>query len=69
MIAAWVQHQRGLGTPVRDIHADQVAALAQGTLADWIAAVLAFLDPDLAEDDRLRAAVGAQATELAALAR
>ncbi len=65
-VAAWVQHLRGLGAPVKDVRAAEVLALAEGTLADSVAAVLTFLDPDLAGDDRLRAAVLAQATELAA---
>ena len=67
-VAAWVQHLRGLGAPVKDVRAAEVLALAEGTLEQAVDKVLAFLDADLARDDRLRAAVLAQATELAELA-
>ncbi|MGB7964044.1 MAG: mannitol dehydrogenase family protein [Propionicimonas sp.] len=67
-VAAWVQHLRGLGAPVKDVRAAEVLALAEGTLEEAVAKVLAFLDVELAGDDRLRAAVLAQATELAELA-
>jgi len=67
-VAAWVQHLRGLGAPVKDVRAAEVLALAEGTLEDSVTAVLTFLEPDLAGDDRLRAAVIAQANELAELA-
>ena len=67
-VAAWVQHLRGLGAPVRDVRGSEVLALAAGTLEDSVAAVLAFLDSDLVGDDRLKAAVLAQALELAELA-
>ena len=68
-VAAWVQHLRGLGAPVKDVAAASVQALATGTLEDSVAAVLAFLDAGLADDERLRAAVLAQAIGLAELAR
>lgn len=68
-VAAWVQHLRGLGAPVKDVAAAQVQALAAGTLEDSVAAVLAFLDADLAGNESLRAAVLAQAIELAELTR
>jgi fructuronate reductase len=68
-VAAWVLHLRGFGAPVKDVAAAQVLALATGTVEDSVAAVLAFLDADLARNDSLRAAVLARAVELAELAR
>jgi fructuronate reductase len=68
VIAAWVLHLRGLGAPIKDVRADEVRALGVGTLEDAVASVLAFLDADLAADDRATASVLAQATELAGLA-
>ena len=67
-VAAWVQHLRGLGAPVTDVRAAEVQALAAGTLEDAITGVLGFLDPALAGDERLLAAVRAHALELADLA-
>jgi fructuronate reductase len=67
-VAAWVQHLRGLGAPVKDVAAADVQALAAGTLEESVAAVLAYLDTDLAANDSLRVAVLAQAIELAGLA-
>ena len=67
-VAAWVQHLRGLGAPVKDVAIADVQALAAGTLADSVGAVLAFLDAALAGNESLRAAVLAQAIELAGLA-
>ena len=69
VVAAWVQHLRGLGAPVKDARAAEVQQLAVGTLEETVAGVLHFLDPDLAGDERLRAAVVSQATQLADLAR
>ncbi|HEY3339149.1 MAG TPA: mannitol dehydrogenase family protein [Propionicimonas sp.] len=66
-VAAWVQHLRGLGAPVKDVSASEILALAQGTLEDTVTAVLGYLDPDLAADEALRAAVLAEATDLAGL--
>jgi fructuronate reductase len=67
-VAAWVQHLRGLGAPVKDVASAEVQALAAGTLEESVAAVLAFLDAALASNESLRAAVLAQAIELAGLA-
>ncbi len=64
-VAAWVQHLRGLGAPVKDVRATEVLALATGTLEDTVTAVLAFLDADLAANEPLRAAVLAKASEFA----
>lgn len=63
-VAAWVLHLRGLGTPVKDVRAAEVLALAEGSLEDSVTAVLTFLDPTLADDARVRQAVLAEATAL-----
>ena len=65
-VAAWVQHLRGLGSPVKDVRSAEVLAHAAGSLEDSVGAVLASLDADLAANEGLRAAVLAQAIELAA---
>jgi fructuronate reductase len=57
VIAAWVGHLRGAGAPVDDPHADELVALAAGPFPDAARRVLAFLDPALAEDDEVAAAV------------
>ncbi|MGV8909629.1 MAG: mannitol dehydrogenase family protein [Propionicimonas sp.] len=67
-VAAWVLHLRGLGAPLTDVRSAEVLALAGATLENSVAAVLSFLDADLARDENLRAAVLAQAIELAELA-
>ncbi|MCB0911325.1 MAG: mannitol dehydrogenase family protein [Propionibacteriaceae bacterium] len=56
-VAAWVLHLRGAGAPVRDVNGDAVPALADGTLEETVAKVLAFLVPELAERADLREAV------------
>ena len=56
-LAAWVNHLRGAGAPVKDIAADQVVALASGRLEDGVRAVLEYLDGDLAADTAVVTAV------------
>ncbi len=56
-VAAWIAHLRGHGVPVTDAHADEVTALAAGTVAD----VLAWLGIDDAE---ITALVERQVAEL-----
>ena len=68
VVAAWVQHLRGLGAPVKDVRADDVKALGVGSLEEAVARVLGFLDADLAADDAAKRAVLTQAEELAQLA-
>jgi fructuronate reductase len=60
-LAAWVCHLRGMGVPVTDARADQVVPLAAGSLPEAVPRVLAALDPTLADDDDLVAAVLADA--------
>jgi fructuronate reductase len=63
VLAAWVCHLRGAGTPVSD-SADQVVPLADGTLPQAVPRVLGALDPALADDGELVAAVVADAERL-----
>lgn len=63
IIAGWYNHLRGAGAPVKDPQATRLTALASGDRP--VAAILAALDPALAEDAALVAAVEASADELA----
>ena len=63
-LAAWICHLRGLGAPVKDARAETVVPLADGPLPDAVRSVLDFLDPAIAADDALAAAVLAHAEEL-----
>jgi hypothetical protein len=47
-IAAWIQHLRGNGAPVKDAQADTVLALVGADLASTVDNVLGWLDADLA---------------------
>jgi fructuronate reductase len=64
VLAAWVCHLRGAGAPVDDARADQVVPLADGPLSQAVPRVLAALDPALADDGELVAAVAADAERL-----
>ena len=66
VVAAWVDHLRGAGAPVKDAAQAEVARLAEGTLEESVGQVVAFLAPDLADDVVLRDAVAAHAEELLA---
>ena len=63
-LAAWLCHLRGAGAPVDDARADDLVPLAAGPLADAARRVLGALDPALAGDDALVAAVLEQAEDL-----
>ena len=63
-VAAWVCHLRGSGAAVTDARADEFRGLASGPLSDAVSLVLKALDPELAADDAVVAAVLAQAREL-----
>jgi fructuronate reductase len=56
-LAAWVCHLRGVGAAVTDARAGQVVPLAAGPLPEAVPRVLAALDPTLADDHKLVAAV------------
>jgi fructuronate reductase len=64
-LAAWLLHLRGRGAPVRDASAGP--SLADGPLPEAARRVLAFLDPSLADDADLAAAVIAHARALGRL--
>jgi len=63
-VAAWVCHLRGSGAKVTDARAAEFLPLASGPLPEAVRLVLKALDPDLAADDAVVAAVLAQAREL-----
>ena len=56
-LAAWLCHLRGLGAAVSDARADEVVPLAQGRFAEAAPRVLGWLDPELADDREVVAAV------------
>ncbi len=64
VIAAWTCHLRGLGAPVKDVRAADVAAFGEGTLEQSVSDVLGFLGEDLAADSEVVAAVLAHAEDL-----
>jgi fructuronate reductase len=66
VLAAWICHLRGVGAPVSDARADQVVRLATGSLPEAVPRVLAALDPALADDENLVAAVLTDAEQLGA---
>ncbi len=57
VVAAWIGHLRGAGAPVRDASADTVLPLVAGNLRASVDGVLAWLDPSLTADARVRDAV------------
>ena len=60
ILAGWIEHLRGAGAPVKDPDADRLVALAGSDHP--AAAVLAALDPALADDTDLIAAVSVLTT-------
>lgn len=65
VVAAWINHLRGAGAPVKDPAADRFTALARGPVDDAVAAVLDHLDPGLGADRVLVDAVAASCRGLA----
>jgi fructuronate reductase len=63
-LAAWICHLRGVGVPIVDARADEVIPLAAGPLREAVPRVLAALDPALADDHELVAAVTPVVKEL-----
>ena len=61
-LSGWLLHLRGHGAPIQDAGADP--SLADGPLPEAARRVLAFLDPPLADDADLTAAVSAYARAL-----
>lgn len=56
-LAGWIDHLRGCGAPVKDPAGERFVALATGPVPDAVPRVLGELDPDLAHDVELVAAV------------
>ena len=63
-VAGWVCHLRGHGATVKDTRAAELVPLAAGPLPDAVRRVLTSIDPELAVDEAVVAAVIAQAREL-----
>lgn len=63
-VAAWICHLRGSGVKVTDARAGDFLPLAAGPLSEAVPLVLKALDPDLAADQAVVAAVVAAAHEL-----
>lgn len=63
-IAAWTQHLRGFGAPVKDAQQELVAGLVGEDLAATVTKVLRYLGEDLAAHPQLVARVNELATEL-----
>jgi fructuronate reductase len=64
VVAAWVCHLRGLGAPIKDARAAEVAPFGAGSLEESVERTLAFLGADLVADNRLRERVVAAARDL-----
>jgi fructuronate reductase len=64
-VAAWVQHLRGLGAPVKDATLPGELALVGADLPTAVARVMAYLAPDLAADRSLVGRVTRLAEEVA----
>ena len=65
VLAAWVNHLRGAGAPVKDIAAGHIVDLARGPLGQAVRAVLNYLDTRLATDGAVVDTVAALCIELA----
>ncbi len=63
-VAAWICHLRGLGAAVTDARADEFVPLAVGPLSEAVPMVIGALDPALAADSSVVAAILAQTHEL-----
>ncbi len=64
VLSAWICHLRGYGAPVSDPRAAELAAAADGELGEAVRRVLGALDPALADDPVLVAAVVGECEEL-----
>jgi fructuronate reductase len=67
IVAAWMAHLRGLGAPVADSAAAEVAALAQGDPDAAVPAVLGWLGLDSGQVRRVAPVVIAQLAQLTRL--
>ena len=64
VLAAWVCHLRGSGAPVNDPRAAEIVPLAAGALPDAVRRLLEILDPAVAADPEIVAAVVADAERI-----
>jgi fructuronate reductase len=64
VLAAWVLHLGGAGAPVRDVREPELRRVVEGGVPGAVPRVLAALDPELADDLDLVAAVSACVAEL-----
>ena len=69
VLAAWVCHLRGVGAPVSDPRSAELLPLAAGPLPDAVRRLLEALDPALAADPEVVAAVSAAPSRPAARRR
>jgi len=65
-VAAWVSHLRGHGAKITDARRAEILPLVGGPLPEAVRNVLDVLDPELAADDGVVAAILAQVEELEA---
>jgi fructuronate reductase len=65
VLAAWICHLRGLGSPVIDVRAAELLPLGAGALPVAVRRVLGELAPDLGADDEVVAAVAGRSEQLA----
>ena len=65
-VAAWVSHLRGHGAKITDARRAEILPLVAGPLSEAVRNVLDVLDPELAADDGVVAAILAQVEELEA---
>ncbi|WP_182111270.1 MULTISPECIES: mannitol dehydrogenase family protein [unclassified Actinotalea] len=64
VVAAWIHHLRG-DAPLRDPDGERLRVAASGPTAPAVRRVLALLDPEVAQDETVLAAVLAQIEEVA----
>ena len=65
-VAAWINHLRGAGAPIKDAAAQQLSELADQPLDQAVPAILGYLDHDLPANQALVACVIALSRELTA---
>lgn len=63
-VAAWILHLQGLGAPINDVAAEELGKFVTDSRHDTARALLAYLDPDFAQDLELVEGVLAAAEEI-----
>lgn len=69
ILAAWICHLRGAGAPIKDVRANEFAAMCTGSLDDAALKVLAALDAPLGADVRVVAELAEQCRQLESYSR